>query len=250
MKIITTNIMPDKEYVKEETKKTQIVLHHTVSDGTGKAVEDWFESDKGASRVAVAYVIDKSGNIIELFDPKFWAWHIGKGSTTLNNKSSIGIEIVCAGQLWKKGDKYFWFDGTHPFTRENEIFDNKKLWRGSQYFAKYTNEQISAVKDLLNYLFQRFPTIEKKFSNTFDYNKNYFQFNGVVHHANLRPDKTDLSPAYPINELNDFINGKTEPAPIPEITTLDATKIEGLNLSDISLIDFIKGQNYFPYPGV
>ena len=64
MKIITTNIMPDKEYVKEETKKTQIVLHHTVSDGTGKAVEDWFESDKGASRVAVAYVIDKSGNII------------------------------------------------------------------------------------------------------------------------------------------------------------------------------------------
>ena len=93
------NYLPAGQYFAEETKKIQIVLHHTVSAGTTNAVRDWFAQT--AERVATAFVIGKDGSVLELFDPKHWAYHIGKGSTSQHNKQSIGIEIVNEGLLTK-----------------------------------------------------------------------------------------------------------------------------------------------------
>ena len=84
--------LPEGQYIAEKSKKTQIVLHHTVSGSSAENVINWFATDPG--RVATAFVIDKKGDVYELFDPQHWAYHIGKGSSSNHNKASIGIEIV------------------------------------------------------------------------------------------------------------------------------------------------------------
>ena len=63
---INKNHLPIGQYIAEETNKTQIVLHHTVSGGTTNAVRDWFAQT--AERVATAFVIGKDGSVLELFD--------------------------------------------------------------------------------------------------------------------------------------------------------------------------------------
>ena len=222
MKIVKTTL-PSVEYFPIERKKTQIVLHHTVS-ASGKGVSAWFASDKGKSRVAVAFVVDKDGTIYQLFEPKYWAYHIGKGSTQRNNENSIGIEIVNEGSLTKKGNDFYWFDGKNKY--EGKAVKLDKPFRGVEYFASYTNEQVQAVKELLAYLLQEFPLIHKEFSNTFEYSPSWLTFNGVVMHVNLREDKTDLSPAFPISEIPKVFENFNVPKQqdiyiVPEISNID-----------------------------
>lgn len=203
MKLVTTELLPEFEYFKEARKKTQIVLHHTVSS-IGKFVDDWFKADKGKSKVAVSYVVDKDGTVFKLFEPEYWAWHIGRGSTKKDNQNSIGIELVNEGVLDKVGDEFFWFDGKQKFN--GDVVQLENSWRGVEYFAGYTDEQVLALFELLQVLFVKFPIVHRRFSNTFDYNDAFFNYNGVVMHCNLRKDKTDLSPAFPIEQLENFIN--------------------------------------------
>jgi len=208
MKIINTEILPEFEYFKVEQIKKQLVLHHTVS-AVGKYIDDWFKADKGKSRVAVAYVVDKDGIVFKLFEPKYWAYHIGRGSTVTHNKESIGIEVVNEGPLYKRdnGDYYWWVDKNYPGGRykyEGVPFDIGFNWRGYRYFASYTSDQYKSVEILLNRLVHQF-NIKKNFTNTFDYNKLYLDYEGIVMHVNLRKDKTDLSKAYDIDRLNNYI---------------------------------------------
>jgi N-acetyl-anhydromuramyl-L-alanine amidase AmpD len=179
---------PEDQYVKTETKqKLQIVLHHTVSGGNedvGGDVKWW--RDKG-ERVATSFIISRTGNIFQLFNTDYWAYHLGlKGEyiqslgTTKSNKflnqRSIGIEIDSWGGLirgtrpdgvsgWfptvmdRDGDK----QTAEPRDNENPI-ENVQLYpkgfRGFKAFEKYTNAQINAVRDLILSLKQKFTNID------------------------------------------------------------------------------------------
>lgn len=203
MKIMTVDqLLPEFEYIREVTEKDTIVLHHTVSS-TGKHVADWFKADRGKSRVAVPYVIDKDGTIYQLFDPKYWAYHTGTGNKNNIEKRSIGIELVNEGPLKKIGEDYFWFDAKYKY--KGLVFDNEEEWRGYRYFSVYMEKQLFALFDLLEYLFDRFPKITPRFSNELNYSENYFDYPGVITHVNIRKDKTDLSPAFPIKRLDNYI---------------------------------------------
>jgi len=201
MKIIRTEILPDFEYFKTEEKKDTIVLHHTVSS-VGKYVDDWFKADRGKSKVAVAYVVDKDGTVYELFNPKYWAYHTGTGNRNNIDKRSIAIEVVNEGALIKKGDEYFWFDGKYKY--KGEVYPAFSKWRGFEYFASYTEKQADSVSNLIFYLWDLFKEIPFKFSNTLDYDEKWFDFKGIITHANIRKDKTDLSPAFPLYRIYDM----------------------------------------------
>lgn len=236
MIIVNTEGLPDFEYYKVGYPKKQIVLHHTVS-AVGKYVDDWFKADKGKSKVAVAYVVDKDGTVFKLFEPEYWAYHIGKGSNKEHNKYSIGIEIVNEGPLHRNvnGIMKWWIDNKYKQGRyeyKHTSFDLGTTWRDYRYFASYTNEQYQSVNELLTILFKQF-NIRRNFTNSFDYSPSFLDYLGVVMHVNLRQDKTDLSPAYDIRIIDSFVNGLKANDIIPikpyesvNISEFDIKKIE------------------------
>lgn len=204
MKMIYENL-PEIEFIKQPTQKELIVLHHTVSS-SGQFVDDWWKKDNGTSRVAVSFIVEKDGTVTQLFDPAYWAYHIGKGSNDLHNKRSIGIEIVNEGLLTCKVEgnqtKYFWLDGKHEF--KGNVFKCQKLWRGSYYFAHYTEEQVQAVAELVKKLCEQL-NIPKSILTDFEYMPGYLMHKGIASHHNLRADKSDVSPAFPLQRLMEMI---------------------------------------------
>ena len=102
MKLDTTTILQarlsENQYFPEESKKTQIYLHHTAGNGDAVAVSRWWQSN--AERIATAFVIGNKGTIVQCFSSKHWAYHLGidnqdfapHGVRYQNlNKLSVGI---------------------------------------------------------------------------------------------------------------------------------------------------------------
>lgn len=192
--------LPLTEYYNTETEKHQIVLHHTVAS-TFSSTFNWWQQD--GIHVATAYIIDKDGTICEMFNPDYWSYHLGKGTTTLNNKSAIGIELVNEGPIWKKNNQYFWWDGTVSY--KGEVHDSNTWWRGYRYWAKYTKEQTTSLVELLRYLTERYQ-INTKIVDTYKYDKELLYKNGIISHHNVRTDKTDVSYAMDLKKLNKILN--------------------------------------------
>jgi N-acetyl-anhydromuramyl-L-alanine amidase AmpD len=83
--------LTDDQYYKEETAKNLIVLHHTVG-GSAKSTFDYWQGNP--EHIAVSYIVERDGTIYEVFDPKYWAHHVGSKDprNIAVNKRSIGIE--------------------------------------------------------------------------------------------------------------------------------------------------------------
>lgn len=60
---------PESQFIKEETVKTQIVLHHTASGPGVDGDLAWWR--KTPERVATHFIIDRAGQIYQLFDLKY-----------------------------------------------------------------------------------------------------------------------------------------------------------------------------------
>jgi N-acetyl-anhydromuramyl-L-alanine amidase AmpD len=89
-----TQIRPNfnSYYYTNETKKTAICLHFTVGNLKG----DIGSLAKKDNKVSVQYVVDRQGNIYNLFDDKYWSYHLGSNCVGTNgtmSKQTIGIEI-------------------------------------------------------------------------------------------------------------------------------------------------------------
>ena len=207
----------DSYYYKEETKKTMIVLHSTIGNIKG---------DMGAltkaEKVSVSYVVDRSGHIYELFDPKYWSYHLGMGSVggnKSNSSRSIGIELSNYGPLTLRGnnletaysqvsykdagvlkktpmDVYCTVDHTDSYVKLPTPF------RGNSYFASYSQPQYEALKELLEYLCTTY-SIPKTFipietrHNVFSTPEEASSFSGISSHVNYRPSgKWDIGPDF------------------------------------------------------
>jgi N-acetyl-anhydromuramyl-L-alanine amidase AmpD len=208
----TKFVLTEKNYYNEIYPKKAIVLHHTngwtVRKGTnGKPSMNhfywWASQDK---HVSTAYSIDYKGNIYEHFDPNKWAYHIGLGlKKNYLDKESIAIELVNEGQMIKKNGQFFWMSGdvALPYNRPNDepVYVEEK-WRGYNYFAPYSAEQMESLNYLVNHLCDEFG-IERNFIADNDYHPELVggNFEGIYNHANIRKygvgkPKHDLSPAF------------------------------------------------------
>ena len=156
--------LPDDEYFPEVTDKKSIVLHHTAGSHRPDWVVSAWDRDKTkggkALRVATHYVVggkstrdgngDWDGVIIEAFDLKYWAHHLGtkNNNNSQLNKQSIGIEICNYGPLTKSQDGQF-FTYVNSKVDEKDVIDLGKNWRGYRYYHNYTDKQIESVKYII-----------------------------------------------------------------------------------------------------
>lgn len=191
---------PEDRYIKKEYTKTQIVLHHTVSNGSAGDVMRFWKTLP--TRVGTCMIIERDGTINQLFSSKYYAGHLGlkpdhfieKGIPYTDlNKTSIGIELIAWGGLTDKGGALY---NTYDKRVENEpVVKLDKPFRGYSHFHAYTEKQIESVKNLLLYW-------GKLYNIPLDYREDIWDVNedalegtpGVWTHVSFRKDKSDCYP--------------------------------------------------------
>lgn len=197
-------------YYGERTEKTAIVLHFTVGNLRGDITQL-----TGSTAVSTSYVIARNGTIYELFHPNFWSYHLGPnavGGNTVQSKRAIGIEISNYGPLRRIGDDlvtaYHTEKARNVYCTVQDTEQYVKMeWRGYEYWATYTREQMFAIIDLLlglTYHFdipRRFLPERLRYETTSD----AASWNGILSHANYRKDKYDIGPAFDWDCIIDMV---------------------------------------------
>lgn len=189
----------DNWYYKVKSEKSKIVLHFTagfIQPDIGELTRE--------TKVSVAYVLARSGDLYELFDPEFWSYHLGAkaaGGNTKMSKSSIGIEVSNVGPLtldnntgflntWS-GRAYCSLDQTEAYVYIPDGF------RGYNYFATFTTEQYKVLDSLITDLCREY-NILRKLPSPADRVKKWTSDpgDGIWSHQNFRQDKVDIGPGF------------------------------------------------------
>lgn len=197
--------LPAGDYWKEEFNKEIIVLHYTA----GYNWQGAYSSFKQPGRVATPFIIDKEGPkyIVKLFDEKYWSYHLGiKGKECknwVNDKRSIGIEIVNIGTVWYEDGK--WKDyiqrikkiGTTP---EQDIIRGNN--RDADGNVKFPEKQVDAVCDLVNYLCDKWNIPRQVPKDKMSVQlPQITEFKGITAHQMFRQDKYDMGVAWPWEKM-------------------------------------------------
>lgn len=192
---------PADQYVPEETKKKQVVLHHTVSDPNNSHgdLSYWISTSQ---RIATHIIIRNDGKALQCYSSKLWGYHLGAGNSNLD-KHSIAIEIDNWGPLkYKKGKFYNAYDQKVKIKDDEVVEFPGDGFRGHNYFPKYTEAQIETVGELL-LLFN------KKYNIPLKYNEDMWNVSnkalngkkGIWTHVSFRSDKSDCFPQPELVEM-------------------------------------------------
>jgi N-acetyl-anhydromuramyl-L-alanine amidase AmpD len=189
-------------YNAEAVAKERVVLHFTTGYIRGDARALTIPKSDPATRVSVAFIIARDGNIYNLFDSRYWAYHLGPtavGGNTPMSRSSVGVEISNIGPLTQQGQSLFTTTAQDAYCTLNEsIYYRRASYRGFNYYASFTDAQYASLISLLRYLTGRF-NIPRRFlplASRYETRNDIAQFRGVVSHVNFRTDKFDIGPAF------------------------------------------------------
>lgn len=204
------------QYFQEALPKAQIFLHHTAGGASALNTANGWKSD--SSRVATPYVLtgkinspyEKDGDIIQCFNEKYWGYHLGIKaeaftsfglSYTRLDKTSIAIEVCNWGQLTKQSDGTYINYLNHTVSAD-EVTELETPFKGYKYFHKYTDAQIASLKELVEYLANKF-NIDKTYNpDIFDITERAFKGeNGIFTHNSVRTDKWDMYPCPRLIEM-------------------------------------------------
>jgi N-acetyl-anhydromuramyl-L-alanine amidase AmpD len=198
--------IPFNNYIREESEKKRIVLHHTAGGGNAEIVYQGWQADRVA--VATCVAISRDGTIVQGFASRYWGYHLGlKPSHFLGqkyqmlDKTSIGVEVCNWGPLVYKGGKFKNY--VNGEVDRSEVIECD--YRGFKFWQKYTDEQIESVRELLVHW-------GSKYGIPLDYNMDIWNHNkramagesGVFVHGSFRPDKADL---YPCPRMIEMLRG-------------------------------------------
>ena len=204
MKLDKTKIvqarLSDNQFFAEDSKKSQIYLHHTAGGGDAVAVSRFWNGND--SRIATAFVIGEKGTIVQCFSSRHWAWHLGvdsedfarNGAKYKNlNKSSVAIEVCNWGPLKLKDGKYYNY--VNKIVDPSMVTTLDKPFKGHVLWYKYTDEQIESLRQLVDYLCETYNIPREYRSEIFDIDKNAFNdIPGIYTHNSVRKDKSDIYP--------------------------------------------------------
>jgi len=192
--------LSDNQYFQEDSKKTQIYLHHTAGGGDAVAVSRFWNSND--TRIATAFVIGERGTIVQCFSSRHWAWHLGidaedfikNGAKYQNlNKLSVGIEVCNWGPLKLKDGKYYNY--VKKAVDPSMVTTLDKPYKGNIYWYKYTDAQIESTRQLLEYLCKTYNIPKEYRSEIFAIDKEAFKGTpGIYTHNSVRKDKADIYP--------------------------------------------------------
>jgi N-acetyl-anhydromuramyl-L-alanine amidase AmpD len=191
---------PKGQYFEQVFPKTQIYLHHTAGAPNADQVWQWWIQDK--TPIATCVVIDDSGEIVQGFSSKFWAYHLGIKTKHFSvyglpykelDKTSIGIELTSWGQLTEKNGKFYNY--VNKEVPVSEVCELQTPFKGYKYYHNYTDVQIESVKNLLLLW-------KERYNIPLTYNEDVWGVTtralkgekGVFTHNSVRNDKIDVYP--------------------------------------------------------
>jgi hypothetical protein len=212
--------LPSGEYIEQSTAKEYLFLHHTAGWNNPYNVVDMWANDR-RGRIGTHYVIgginprtgDTSydGTVLRCIDDQYYAWHLGKVDRYMH-KHSIGIEICNFGWLVKRKGGFYTYTNTK--VRQDQVVDLGYNFRGYRYWHRYSNEQLSALRNLIIHItdthgISTYLGLQERLGrmsprDAFEYYEEarYGEVKGILSHTSVRPDKFDV---FPQDELVDMI---------------------------------------------
>ena len=156
-----------------------IIMNYTGGLST-EAAAKWFTNSK--ARASAHVLIGRNGEVYQIVNFDEIAWHAGvsnwNGLSGLN-KYSIGIELVNAGRLQKRGDEYFGTNGAK--IEVNEVFYDE---RSKSYWQSYTPMQLDVTRRICELIVSK------------------YQIQEILGHEEISPGrKTDPGPAFPLSDF-------------------------------------------------
>ena len=185
-----------------ETGKDSLVLHYTGGTTVEGAFNHWLMSPE---RVGTALIVGLDGRVSEVFPMDHWAFHLGLGPLAefgRHDKRSIGIEVVNVGQLRRVGDTLMWWPNNYrtPFCsiRDVDRYVQVKAWRGFQYFASFTPQQLAVIPELVDHCCKQFSIPKTFLPSLTELNLDAAKkHKGISTHSNWLLEKLDIGPAFP-----------------------------------------------------
>lgn len=188
------------QYFNEECPKKQIYLHHTAG---GPDAEQVFRGwSANPEKIATCVVVGASGEIVQGFSSKYWAYHLGLKKELFAefkmpyiplDKVSIGLEICCWGQLTQKDGKFLNYVGKE--VPASEVCELAIPFKGFKYYHNYTDAQIESVKELLLLWKSKYNIPLAYSDDIFDVNtRALYGTPGLYTHNSVRRDKVDIYP--------------------------------------------------------
>lgn len=222
-----TYFLPEEAYFTTPTQKKWIFLHHTRGwENPYRVIDSWATNPE--RKVATEFVVGgqnientpspHDGKILQTFPAGRRGWHLGIGNNAMH-RESVGIELCSFGELTKghitktqsgvkrtiqlDPNKVYTFTGreVHP----EQVAHASETFRGFDYFHKYSDLQILALKQLLFFIAKRdnidiragLPAlIRKEGSKAFNKLDRAMCQNepGIWSHSNLQTFKRDVAP--------------------------------------------------------
>jgi hypothetical protein len=208
--------MDKDEYLTGPTKKEYLFLHHTAGghDPYG-VVKMWNNDTRG--RIGTEFVMGGQsvfngndlydGVIVQAFPEGAYGWHLGDNGSEYMHSHSVGIEVCNFGYI-KNGVTY-----TGQKALASQIVELKQTFRGYKFWHRYSDKQLSTLKELILYIANRdnidvrkglVEEIKAKGAGGFEWNEKayYGKVKGIWTHTNTRKDKVDM---FPQQELMDML---------------------------------------------
>lgn len=199
MKVIE-KFLDEGQYLKGTMNPDSICLHHTVSNSAVGDITYW---NTTPDRVGTHYLIAKDGTVYQAIPLETgWAYHLGAGIPSINNKNTIGIELVNEGGLLKKDDGNYYWNGTNLYKYPENVLELRETWRGYKYFPKYTTEQYVALNELISFLRIKFPKIGTKLVTHLNLDMNVLKEPCIFCHYHVKDTKSDVSPAFEFEKIS------------------------------------------------
>ena len=162
----------------------------------------------------------------------------------MDEKQSIGIEIVSAGHLYPDGKGNMVQYPLYPnktsknIIKPDDVWDmGEKKWHGFQYFQKYTDKQVEALIWLTKKLMEDFNIpVQADITKMFEFSPEVIKNKtpGIWSHSTVRKDKEDVVPHPSFVEKIKAAFGKPEPAKFtgtPKSDKVDDSKIGAASTS-------------------
>lgn len=195
-------LLPTSNYLLNENIKKQIVIGHSFNHDM-RHVIGWLHRNNGHYKKTAAFSIDAAGFVYKHFDPKYQSEIFEDKSL---NDRSIVILLENDGWLIKNSKKEFITWNGDIYNKNPEIVRVK--WRGYEYWAPYSMQQIESAVELVIELVDRFSIP----LNIMSHNTKITglkEYEGIIYRSNLDKNNTDLSPAFNFGEFKEMIENKT-----------------------------------------
>jgi hypothetical protein len=215
-----TKLLDQDEMIKGQGTPEYLFYHHTAGwHNPYNVITSWNNDTRG--RIATEFVIggpsalgndnQHDGKIVKCIPDGWWAYHLGNVGSSHMTKNSIGIEVCNFGYLTEKNGEFYTY--TNQKVAKDQVEDLGYKWRGHQYWHKYSDAQIESLYNLTKFIEERNginihvglqewindPRIEDPFA--FNQNAYRGQIKGLLTHANVRSDKTDMFPQKNLIEM-------------------------------------------------